>query len=108
MWCHMVSENIVDSVLRQLQVHKNKLRCNEVQDLLEQLGFVVRDGARGGHKVFVHPQLEGFYSGSYNCGHGRNPEIKVAYISNVIRIINLYREALIGNFEHGGIYDKRS
>lgn len=57
---------------------------------LAWLGFAVRDGKRGGHKIFTHPNLYNFYSSSYNCGHGRNPEIKPAYITNILNILDTY------------------
>ena len=43
---------------------------------LERLGFEVRDGSKGGHKVYTHDGLPSFFSASFNCGHGKNPEIK--------------------------------
>lgn len=55
--------------------------------LLTELGFEVRDGKQGGHKVFVHQNLSLFHSGSFNCGHGKNPEIKSAYITKIIQIL---------------------
>lgn len=70
------------------------MRCSEMGKLLESLGFVVRDGSRGGHKVFVHDYIQGFTSGSYNCDHGRNPEIKRPYIKNVLAILRQYEADL--------------
>lgn len=70
------------------------MRCAELGKLLESLGFDVKDGERGSHKVFFHDHLEGFISGSYDCGHGRNPEVKSAYISNVLRILRQYEAEL--------------
>ena len=69
-----------------LQQHKTNLCCKDVKYLLESLKFEVKDGKRGGHKVFVHYGLPSFQSGSFNCGHGKNPEIKPAYISKIIKI----------------------
>jgi hypothetical protein len=73
---------------------KGSLRCAEVCALLQQLGFEVRDGRRGGHKVYVHNSIPEFRSGSLNCGHGRNPEIKAAYITQIVRIIDTHEAAL--------------
>jgi len=61
---------------------------------LIELGFDVRDGKQGGHKIFVHQGLSAFYSGSFNCGHGKNPEIKPAYITKIIQILKQNQEAL--------------
>ncbi len=36
------------------------MRCQELADLLTELGFEVRDGKKAGHKVFVHHGIETF------------------------------------------------
>lgn len=76
------------------------MRCTEVTRLLEGLGFEVRDGRRGGHKVFVHEHIAGFISGSYNCEHGRNPEIKRPYIRKVLGILRQYEAELSRHLEN--------
>lgn len=77
-----------------LQASRKSIRCHELVELLESLGFTVRDGKRGGHKVFTHPHLPAFHSASFNCGHGRNPEIKPAYIRNVLRVLDTHEDEL--------------
>lgn len=90
-----MSEKInVTTVIHQLQQHKSSLCCEDVKRLLSELGFDVRDGKQGGHKIFVHQGLSAFYSGSFNCGHGKNPEIKPAYITKIIQILKQNQEAL--------------
>lgn len=84
----------LQAVKQALRDGKGNLRCKEVADLLAQLGFSVRDGKRGGHKVYTHDGLPDFLSSSFNCGHGRNPEIKPAYIQNIIRVIERHEVAL--------------
>jgi hypothetical protein len=79
--------NKVKSIINQLQQHKSSLCCEDVKRLLTELGFDVRDGKQGGHKIFVHQGLLSFHSGSFNCGHGKNPEIKSAYIAKIIQIL---------------------
>lgn len=83
-------QEVVDT----LKQRKTNLCCNDVKDLLAQLGFEVRDGRRGGHKVFTHDGLPAFTSGSFNCGHGRNPEIKPAYISKILKTLSNYETEL--------------
>lgn len=80
----------LNDVEQRLRTNKRTIHCKEVCSLLESLGFAVRDGKRGGHKIFTHPNLNNFYSSSYNCGHGRNPEIKPAYITNILNILDTY------------------
>jgi hypothetical protein len=70
------------------------LRCKDVVSELEKLGFEVRDGKRGGHKVFFHGGLSDFRSGSFNCDHGKNPQIKPAYISKVAKTLKMYEQEL--------------
>ncbi len=86
-------------VVETLQASKANVRCDTLAEQLARLGFEVRDGKRGGHKVFVHDGIPTFTSGSYNCGHGRNPEIKPAYIGKVLRILRQYEDEIIDFLE---------
>jgi hypothetical protein len=70
------------------------LRCGDVVKALESLGFEVRDGSKGGHKVFTHDSLKDFTSSSFNCDHGRNPQIKKAYIKKIRNLLEQYSEEL--------------
>lgn len=83
----------LDEAKQALVTRRASLRCGEVTDLLEQLGFVVRSG-RAGHKVYTHPRLKEFATSSYNCGHGKNPEVKSAYISSILRVLEAHDTAL--------------
>ncbi len=71
------------------------IRCQELEELLASLGFEVREGKKAGHQVFVHCGIASFTSGGYTCGHGRNPEIKLVYIKQVIKLLNQYETELI-------------
>jgi hypothetical protein len=90
----MNEKTSVNTVIKQLQQRKSSLCCEDVKRLLTELGFDVRDGKQGGHKIVVHQGLPAFYSGSFNCGHGKNPEIKPAYITKIIQILKQNQEAL--------------
>lgn len=85
-----MSKWILEEVVGELSAAKKSIRCDELAEQLNRLGFEVREG-KAGHRVFVHDGLPHFKSGSYNCGHGRNPEIKPAYITNVLRILGQYQ-----------------
>jgi hypothetical protein len=91
----MPAKRIYKEVFETLQASKANIRCDTLAEQLARLGFEVQDGKRGGHKVFTHDGIPGFFSGSYNCGHGRNPEIKPAYIGNVLRILRLHEKEII-------------
>lgn len=70
------------------------MRCRDLGALLASLGFEIRDGKKGGHKLFFHDELPEFHSGSYNCDHGKNPQIKRPYITKVIRILEVHETDL--------------
>lgn len=90
-----MSKRILEEVVAELSAGKKSIRCDELAEQLNRLGFEVREGKSGGHRVFVHGGLPSFKSGSYNCGHGRNPEIKPAYIKNVLRILCQYQAEIL-------------
>lgn len=77
----------VTDALQRLTDAGSSLRCDELRRILESLGFEVRDGKKAGHKVVTHAGLPDFFSTSYTCGHGKNPEIKPAYIQKIRKII---------------------
>lgn len=81
-------------IIEELKASKNTIRCSRVVELLHGLGFDIRDGKRGGHKIVTHDGLEGFYSTSFDCGHGRNPEIKAGYIGNILKLLMNYEADL--------------
>ncbi len=70
------------------------LRCDEVCTGLVQLGFTVRDGRRGGHKIVSHSGLPDFLGTNFDCGHGRNGTVKPAYIRKLLRILDEFRDIL--------------
>ncbi len=80
------------------------LRCSKVIRCLQELGFIVRDGATLNHKIFTHPQLSrrtDFITGSFNCEHGKDGEVKRPYLKNIVRILSKYEQAL-KEIEEGG------
>lgn len=89
-----MAARVLDEAIRKLSAAGASMRCAEVGKLLKSLGFDVRDGSRGGHKLFFHDHIEGFVSGAYNCDHGRNPEIKRPYIKKVLAILRQYEAEL--------------
>lgn len=89
-----MSARQLEQAIQQLTGAGASVRCRELAGLLEGLGFTVRDGKRGGHKVFVHAGLADFKSGGYNCDHGRDPEIKRPYIKKVLQILRHYEAEL--------------
>lgn len=82
-------------VVNILSEARKSMRCTELTKQLVRLGFEVRDGGRGGHKLYFHDGLPEFYSASFNCGHGKNPEIKPAYIRKVLKVLEQYKQELI-------------
>lgn len=91
----MTERELFDGVLDRLRSAGAAIRCQKLADVLESLGFEVRDGKKQGHKVFVHHGVTSFTSGGYTCGHGRNPEIKPVYIKKVVKLLKQYETELI-------------
>lgn len=85
---------LLDDVRQQLKASKKNIRCLELVELMESLGFEVRDGKKGGHKVCTHPHLPDFWSLGVNCGHGKNPEIKPAYITKILHALDAHEADL--------------
>jgi hypothetical protein len=44
---------------------------------------------------FSHDGIADFLGGGYTCGHGKNPEIKAVYVSNVLSILHKYESDII-------------
>ncbi len=85
------AEKEISNALRALKEAGASFCCNDLVKLLEGLGFVVRDGKRGGHKLYHHKALANFFGSGFNCGHGKNPEIKPVYVRNVRKVIEEYK-----------------
>ena len=73
---------------------KAAIRCHEMIELLESLGFEVRAGRKQGHRIVVHHGIEGFHSAAFTCGHGRNPEIKPVYVTQMAKLLRRYEVEL--------------
>jgi len=92
---------LFEAILQELESVRANARCRDIKGKLEKLGFEVRDGKRGGHKIFVHDGLPSFMSSSFNCGHGKNPEIKPAYVRKIIRILKEHESDIKKYLEKG-------
>jgi hypothetical protein len=75
------------------------MRCQDMLKALESLGFEVRDGGKQGHKVVTHDGIPGFLSAAFTCGHGRNPEIKPAYVGKIRKLLLCYEAELLNFLE---------
>jgi predicted RNA binding protein YcfA (HicA-like mRNA interferase family) len=84
----------VTEAIQALQQAGASMRCSKLQKILESLGFEVRDGRKQGHKVVTHPDLEEFFSASYTCGHGKDPEVKRNYVRSMLALLKRYRQDL--------------
>lgn len=82
----------IDKVVETMRTANRSQRCSDVTRHLVGLGFTIRDGKNQGHKIYTHAGWEGFYSASYTCGHGRNPEVKPAYVMEIVKVLLKYRD----------------
>lgn len=80
--------------MARLQSAKASISCSEMSELLTSLGFEVRNGKLGSHRMFFHDGLPDFHSGSYNGGHGRDSQIKRPYVVKILRILRRYESEL--------------
>lgn len=89
-----MTSRTLNEVIQTLTEAGASLRCDDMRRYLESLGFEVRDGRKQGHKVVTHRHIEGFFSTSYTCGHGKNPEIKPAYVRNISKTLQTHYQQL--------------
>ena len=94
MWCHNELSVSVSDAIETLQQAGASMRCRELQKILEALGFEIRDASKEGHKVVTHSGLKNFYSASYTCGHGKDPEVKRNYVRSILRVLKDHRDDL--------------
>lgn len=85
---------LYDQAIQNLRASKASMRCADASKLLESLGFQIRDGKAPGHKIYTHVGLADFHSSSFNCDHGKNPQIKPAYVTNILRVLAAHESAL--------------
>lgn len=86
---------VVEQAVETLQRAGRRIRCSELQILLESLGFYFKDKKTTNHKVYFHDHLPNFSSSSFNCDHGRDPEVKNAYLQKAKRSITQNRDDLL-------------
>jgi predicted RNA binding protein YcfA (HicA-like mRNA interferase family) len=84
----------VGQTLSELQSKVASLRCSEVCTYLAQLGYVVLNRKKAGHKVFNHPDIADWAGSNFACGHGRDGVVKPAYVRNIIRVLNDHKKRL--------------
>jgi hypothetical protein len=58
------------------------------------MGFRVREGRKGNHRIYTHANLAGFYGGNFDGGHGTDAEIKPVYVGQVVRTLKKYATEL--------------
>lgn len=89
-----MSASLYDKVCTELEQRVASMRCNDLKKLLESLGFIVRDGRRGGHKVCSHPELS-TVSPFTTLGFdgGRNP-ILSSYVREVLKTLRIYESEI--------------
>lgn len=84
----------VQTIAEDWRRRKTNLRCNEICASLEHLGFIVRDGSRGGHKIVSHPRLREFSGTNFDGGHGANDLVKPRYVEKLLRVIRDWMDDL--------------
>lgn len=70
------------------------MRCSELTRELESLGFRVRAGKKGNHKVVSHSGLKDFHGTRFDGGHGADAELKPCYVSQAIKVLESWSDEL--------------
>lgn len=65
----------------------SNITCTQLTSALKSLGFTIRDGKNGGHKIAKHPAVQVIDSPDYDCGHKAGSKIKVPYITKLIKFV---------------------
>lgn len=84
----------VADVIDLLRQRKNTLRRSELTQALGSLGFHVRAGKKGNHRVVSHPGLKGFEGTRFDGGHGADAQIKLPYVLQMIKVIETWKDEL--------------
>ena len=87
----------ISDAIQALENAGASMRCADLQKALESIGFEVKDRKKQGHKVVYHSRLSEmseFTTTSYTCGHGKNPEVKPAYVKKMLGVIRRYESEL--------------
>jgi len=95
----MNNEDRFKAFLDTLESTKATMRCHDMVGILDGLGFEVRDGRKQGHKIVFHEGIPGFFSAGFTCGHGRNPEIKPAYVRQIRKLLLRYQSEILSFLE---------
>ncbi len=90
----MVLNDMSYDSVKSLFEKRGILKCSEIVTGLESLGFTVKEGKSPNHKIFEHDELPEFTTGSFNCGHGKNGEVKSPYIRKILKALRDYEEEL--------------
>ena len=64
--------------------------CHEFTSLLKKLGFDIRDGSNGGHKIATHDgiKLTVEDGANYNCGPNPGTMVKRGYVKHFLGIVD--------------------
>jgi hypothetical protein len=99
MRCQMVGKDRFRDVLDALTTSKAAMRCQDLVSALQRLGFEVCAGRKQGHKIVLHRGIPNFWSDGFTCGHGRNPEVKPAYVTKIRKLLVRYETEIVNYLE---------
>jgi len=76
--------------------------CQDFTSLLKKMGFDVRDGSKGGHKIVTHDgiNLTAEDGANYNCGHNPGTKVKRGYVKTFLGIVD-ENEAKLRSYING-------
>lgn len=84
----------VSAAIRQLSAGGANTRCSDMNRILSGLGFRIENGSRGNHRTFHHDEIDKFLGGNYDCGHGRDAQLKKRYVEQVAKVVIEFEDDL--------------
>lgn len=88
--------SLVDEVIARLKSRPAGLRCLDIVQALESLGYTVTPKKAPHHKVYGHSGTKNYSGGNFNCGHGKDPHVLPAYVRNVVAELSRAKDDLEG------------
>ncbi|WP_146162956.1 hypothetical protein [Variovorax sp. WS11] len=90
---HKMTTSAVEALIADLKKNPAGWRCKDMCRALERLQFTIRP-VGSGHKVVSHAKLAGFTGTNFDCGHGKDPLIKPAYIRKLASVLEKWQDKL--------------
>jgi hypothetical protein len=103
-----MADKLYDLAVSEIRESKANLLGERVEEILRSLGFDVREGKSGEHRIYTHAGLPEFLSSSFDMGHGKRKSIKLCYALNILRVLRQHESAIRSYLGEDGEDEKNS